>query len=204
MQMAIYRSCVCLELNKLKSPLKCRWDILVWGLLVWSTNSVWYWVAGHRAGDWLTAVWACLSNSRDSKPQHCWGRCGTQVSASKTQLAASLTQFFCRVNEALDYTKVKGGATCAAQKRNPIAHGTNNLSAKSLYCQGRHIFLAFRYAIVSCCVEFTWKYWLFRSYLSLVSSSSFGGKIYFGATQLVYFSRPFRWLLEFIQSSRWL
>ena len=44
MQMAICRSCECLELNKLKSPLKCRRvhsiDILAWSLLVW------YWVAG--------------------------------------------------------------------------------------------------------------------------------------------------------------
>ena len=38
MQMAIYRSCTCLELNKLKSPLKveeCCVDILTWLLLVW-------------------------------------------------------------------------------------------------------------------------------------------------------------------------
>ena len=38
------------------------------------------------------------------KPQHCWGRSGrtgTQASASKTQLAASMKQFFCHVYEAL-------------------------------------------------------------------------------------------------------
>ena len=36
----------------------------------------------------------------DSKPQHSWGRSGTQVSASQTQLTVSVTQFFCRVHEA--------------------------------------------------------------------------------------------------------
>ena len=48
----------------------------------------------------MTAV----SDSRDLKPQHSWGRSGTQVSASQTQLAASVTQFFCRVYEALHST----------------------------------------------------------------------------------------------------
>ena len=87
MHMAIYRRCACLELNKLKSPLKVderSVDILTWSLLVW------YWSP-------VTAV----SDSRDSKHQHCWCRSGKQVSASKTQLAASVTQFFCRVDEAL-------------------------------------------------------------------------------------------------------
>ena len=56
----------------------------------------------HCATDWpVTAV----SDSRDSKPQHSWGRSGTHVSASKTQLAASVTQFFCRVDEALAASK---------------------------------------------------------------------------------------------------
>ena len=84
MQMAIYRSCACLELNQRKSPLKVEKrsvDILTSSLLVW------YW--------WpVTAV-------SDSKHQHCWCRSGKQVSASKTQLAASVTQYFCRVDEAL-------------------------------------------------------------------------------------------------------
>ena len=83
--MAIYRSCVCLELNKSRvhsSVDERSVDIL---------DHCWC------ATEWpVTAV----SDSQDSKPQHSWGRSGTQVSASQTQPAASVTQFFCLVYEA--------------------------------------------------------------------------------------------------------
>ena len=91
--MAIYRSCVCLELNKHKSPLKCI--RAVWVCRHPSVIFAGVILSGQRP----TAV-SSVSDSQDSKPQHCRGRSGTQVSASKTQLAASVTQFFCRVGEA--------------------------------------------------------------------------------------------------------
>ena len=81
--MAIYRNCVRVELNKLKSPLKCRGALRIHPHL-------------NIAGAALSAETAVT----DSKPQHSWGRSGTQVSASQTQLAASVKQFFCCVYEA--------------------------------------------------------------------------------------------------------
>ena len=58
--MAIYRSCACLELNKLKSRIKVderSVDILVAGVML--------------MGRWpMTAV----SDSRELKHQHCWYR----------------------------------------------------------------------------------------------------------------------------------
>ena len=69
-----YIETVCVELNMLKSPLKCRWALRMhpaWILL--------------RCGTCMSAKTA-LTAVTDSKPQHCWGRSGTQDYASKTHL----------------------------------------------------------------------------------------------------------------------
>ena len=69
--MAIYRNCVCVEREKLASSLKCRRALRKHPFI-------------NTAGVVLITVTAVT----DSKPQHCWCCSGTQVSASKTQLAA--------------------------------------------------------------------------------------------------------------------
>ena len=80
MQMSRYINYVCMELKKLTSPSRC-----------------WRALCRHRH---MNTAGAALTGWRSNglKPQHCWCRSVTQVSASKTHLAAYVMKvFFCHV-----------------------------------------------------------------------------------------------------------
>ena len=119
--MAIYRNCVCVELEKLASSLKCRRAL-----------------SRHPFINTAGVVLIMVTAVTNSKPQHCWCCSGTQVSASKKQLAASVTQFFCCVYRAL---------WVVAPRENPAltAHfATNKTKLKWLI----YFFIACRYILL--------------------------------------------------------
>ena len=85
--MAMYRRCVCLELIKLKSPLKCRRavrknpHVIIAGVLL-SFRRLQSRTHGTQSPNIAGAATA-----------------GKFLRHAQTQLAASVTQFFCRVYE---------------------------------------------------------------------------------------------------------
>ena len=83
-QLAIYRNRVCVDLSKLKNPLKCSRVL-----------------CRHPRMNIAGGVLSAMTAVSDSKAPTLLVLLRHGGSASKTQLAASVTQFFCRVDEGL-------------------------------------------------------------------------------------------------------